>query len=248
MPYSTWSTRCCACTARLIGPPPRRSATSTGVGFTVPRAPRNYVSWAAPPARGLPEPEAFVHERFKPGSAKPALPRVLGPLRRRQTVCIGKRFGQIEVKLVTTDAAAAARADACRGTMTVRQSPRLAGGGLKMRLRNRPRLPPLGAPKSSPTPLRCLDRSRPPGEEFFLERLAPALDGIDEVILLGDLFASLRLGRESVDASAALLALLADVFPAGASSSSPATMITTSSTATKRAASSRRRCPRRGAA
>jgi UDP-2,3-diacylglucosamine pyrophosphatase LpxH len=48
-------------------------------------------------------------------------------------------------------------------------------------------------------------------EEFFLERLAPALDGIDEVILLGDLFDFLFGSvADSVDASAGLLALIAE--------------------------------------
>jgi UDP-2,3-diacylglucosamine pyrophosphatase LpxH len=47
-------------------------------------------------------------------------------------------------------------------------------------------------------------------EEFFLERLAPQLDGIDELIFLGDLFDFLfgSVG-EAVDASAGLLDLIA---------------------------------------
>jgi UDP-2,3-diacylglucosamine pyrophosphatase LpxH len=47
-------------------------------------------------------------------------------------------------------------------------------------------------------------------EDFFLERLAPALDGVDEVILLGDLF-DLLFGSvaEAVDAATGLLALIA---------------------------------------
>jgi UDP-2,3-diacylglucosamine pyrophosphatase LpxH len=51
-------------------------------------------------------------------------------------------------------------------------------------------------------------------EEFFLARLAPALDGIDEVILLGDLFDFLfgSVG-DAVDASAGLLALIAEKLP-----------------------------------
>jgi UDP-2,3-diacylglucosamine pyrophosphatase LpxH len=51
-------------------------------------------------------------------------------------------------------------------------------------------------------------------EEFFLERLAPALDGVDEVILLGDLFDFLFGSvAEAVDASAGLLALIARQMP-----------------------------------
>jgi UDP-2,3-diacylglucosamine pyrophosphatase LpxH len=48
-------------------------------------------------------------------------------------------------------------------------------------------------------------------EEFFLARLAPALDGVDEVILLGDLFDFLFGSvADAVDSSAGLLALIAE--------------------------------------
>lgn len=51
-------------------------------------------------------------------------------------------------------------------------------------------------------------------EEFFLARLAPALEGVDEVILLGDLFDFLfGLVADAVDASAGLLGLLAERLP-----------------------------------
>jgi hypothetical protein len=51
-------------------------------------------------------------------------------------------------------------------------------------------------------------------EEFFLERLAPALEGVDEVILLGDLFDFLFASvADAVDASAGLLALIAEKAP-----------------------------------
>jgi UDP-2,3-diacylglucosamine pyrophosphatase LpxH len=47
-------------------------------------------------------------------------------------------------------------------------------------------------------------------EEFFLERLAPQLDGIDELIFLGDLFDFLFGSvEESVDSASGLLALIA---------------------------------------
>jgi UDP-2,3-diacylglucosamine pyrophosphatase LpxH len=47
-------------------------------------------------------------------------------------------------------------------------------------------------------------------EEFALERLAPALEGIDELIFLGDLFDFLFGGvEEAVDAADGLLALIA---------------------------------------
>ncbi len=47
-------------------------------------------------------------------------------------------------------------------------------------------------------------------EEAFLERLAPALEGIDELIFLGDLFDFLF---GSVDASDGLLRLIAERLP-----------------------------------
>jgi UDP-2,3-diacylglucosamine pyrophosphatase LpxH len=51
-------------------------------------------------------------------------------------------------------------------------------------------------------------------EDFFLERLAPALDGIDEVILLGDLFDFLFGSvADAVDASSGLLQLIAEKLP-----------------------------------
>ena len=53
-------------------------------------------------------------------------------------------------------------------------------------------------------------------EEPFLERLAPALEGIDELIFLGDLFDFLfgSVG-DAVDASAGLLRLIAEKLPGG---------------------------------
>lgn len=51
-------------------------------------------------------------------------------------------------------------------------------------------------------------------EEFALERLAPALEGVDELIFLGDLFDFLFGGvEEAVDASDGLLALIAAQLP-----------------------------------
>jgi cytochrome P450 len=110
-------------------------------GCRVPRgAYVNYVSWASHRLPEVfPEPEAFVPERFT-RERKAALPRgAYVPFGGGKRVCIGKRFGQIEVKLVTTMLLQRLRADALPGrTMTVRQSPTLSPrGGLKMRLRNR---------------------------------------------------------------------------------------------------------------
>ena len=51
-------------------------------------------------------------------------------------------------------------------------------------------------------------------EDFFLERLAPALDGVDEVILLGDLFDFLFGSvADAVDSSAGLLKLIGEKLP-----------------------------------
>jgi cytochrome P450 len=110
-------------------------------GYSVPRgAYVNYCSWAS---HRLPEvfaePEAFVPERFI-RELKAELPRgAYVPFGGGKRVCIGKRFGLIEVKLVTTMLLQRLHADALPGrTMTVRQSPTLSPrGGLKMRLRNR---------------------------------------------------------------------------------------------------------------
>jgi cytochrome P450 len=110
-------------------------------GYAVPRgAYVNYVSWASHRLPEVfPEPEAFVPERFT-RERKAELPRgAYVPFGGGKRVCIGKRFGQIEVKLVTTMLLQRLRADVLPGrTMTVRQSPTLSPrGGLKMRLRNR---------------------------------------------------------------------------------------------------------------
>ncbi len=121
---------------------PRRAVRDFDFGgFTVPRgAYVNYVSWASHRIPEVfPEPEAFVPERFT-RERKAALPRgAYVPFGGGKRVCIGKRFGQIEVKLVTTMLLQWLRAEVLPGrTMTVRQMPTLSPrGGLKMRLRNR---------------------------------------------------------------------------------------------------------------
>jgi cytochrome P450 len=110
-------------------------------GYSVPRgAYVNYCSWASHRLPEVfPEPEAFVPERFT-RERKAALARgAYVPFGGGQRVCIGKRFGLIEVKLVTTMLLQALRADALPGrTMTVRQMPTLSPrGGLRMRLARR---------------------------------------------------------------------------------------------------------------
>jgi cytochrome P450 len=97
----------------------------------------NYCSWASHRIPEVfPEPEAFIPERFT-RERKAALPRgAYVPFGGGQRVCIGKRFGQTEVKLVTTMLLQRLRLDAMPGrTMTVRQMPTLSPkGGLKMRV------------------------------------------------------------------------------------------------------------------
>ena len=106
-------------------------------GYTVPRdAYVNYCSWASHRIPEVfPDPEAFIPERFTP-ERKAALPRgAYVPFGGGSRICIGKRFGQTEVKLVATMLLQRLRLDALPGrTMTVRQMPTLSPkGGLPMR-------------------------------------------------------------------------------------------------------------------
>jgi cytochrome P450 len=97
----------------------------------------NYCSWASHRIPEVfPEPEAFIPERFT-RERKAALPRgAYVPFGGGSRICIGKRFGQTEVKLVATMLLQRLRLDALPGrTMTVRQMPTLSPrGGLKMRV------------------------------------------------------------------------------------------------------------------
>jgi cytochrome P450 len=97
----------------------------------------NYCSWASHRIPEVfPDPEAFIPERFTP-ERKAALPRgAYVPFGGGSRICIGKRFGQTEVKLVATMLLQKLRLDALPGrTMTVRQMPTLSPrGGLKMRV------------------------------------------------------------------------------------------------------------------
>jgi cytochrome P450 len=107
-------------------------------GYTVPRgAYVNYCSWASHRIPEVfPEPEAFIPERFT-RERKAVLPRgAYVPFGGGQRICIGKRFGQTEVKLVATMLLQRLRLDALPGrTMTVRQMPTLSPrGGLQMRV------------------------------------------------------------------------------------------------------------------
>jgi cytochrome P450 len=107
-------------------------------GYTVPRgAYLNYCSWASHRIpEFFPDPEAFVPERFTP-ERKAALPRgAYVPFGGGKRICIGKRFGRTEVKLVATMLLQRLRLDLLPGrTMTVRQMPTLSPkGGLTMRV------------------------------------------------------------------------------------------------------------------
>jgi cytochrome P450 len=97
----------------------------------------NYCSWASHRIPEVfPDPEAFIPERFA-RERKAALPRgAYVPFGGGRRICIGKRFGQTEVKLVATMLLQQLRLDAMPGrTMTIRQMPTLSPkGGLKMRV------------------------------------------------------------------------------------------------------------------
>ena len=187
-------------------------------GYTVPRgAYVNYCSWASHRIPEVfPEPEAFIPERFT-RERKAALPRgAYVPFGGGSRICIGKRFGQTEVKLVATMLLQRLRLDALPGrTMTVRQMPTLSPrGGLRMRVAAARRLDSRAAMRAlviSDTHFGAWTGRDLLREEFFLERLAPQLEGIDELIFLGDLFDFL-FGSvdEAVDAADGLLRLIAE--------------------------------------
>jgi cytochrome P450 len=110
-------------------------------GCTVPAGAHvNYCSWASHRLPGVfPDPEAFIPERFT-RERKTALPRgAYVPFGGGSRICIGKRFGQTEVKLVATLALQRLRFERLPGrTMTVRQMPTLSpDGGLEMRVLER---------------------------------------------------------------------------------------------------------------
>jgi cytochrome P450 len=110
-------------------------------GATVPAGAHvNYCSWASHRLPDVfPDPEAFIPERFT-RERKAALPRgAYVPFGGGSRICIGKRFGQTEVKLVATMALQRLRFERLPGrSMTIRQMPTLSpDGGLEMRVRER---------------------------------------------------------------------------------------------------------------
>jgi cytochrome P450 len=132
-------------TLRLYPPAwigPRRAVREFEFGgHTVPaRAYVNYCSWASHRLPDVfPDPEAFIPERFE-RERKAALPRgAYVPFGGGSRICIGKRFGQTEVKLVATLVLQRLRPELLPGrTMTIRQMPTLSPrGGLEVRIRER---------------------------------------------------------------------------------------------------------------
>jgi cytochrome P450 len=100
----------------------------------------NYCSWASHRIPEVfPEPEAFRPERFA-RDRKAALPKgAYVPFGGGSRICIGKRFGQMEVKLVTTRLLQRHRLELLPGrTLTIRQMPTLSPrDGLPMTVRSR---------------------------------------------------------------------------------------------------------------
>ena len=100
----------------------------------------NYCSWASHRLPEVfPDPEAFVPERFE-RARKAALPKgAYVPFGGGSRICIGKRFGQMEVKAVATLLLQRFRLERLPGhTMNVRQMPTLSPrGGLPMVVRPR---------------------------------------------------------------------------------------------------------------
>ncbi len=100
----------------------------------------HYCSWASHRLpQVFPDPDAFVPERFEP-AAKAALPRgAYVPFGAGSRICIGKRFGQTEVKALATAILGRFRLELPAGhTMTIRQMPTLSPqGGLPMVVRAR---------------------------------------------------------------------------------------------------------------
>ena len=151
-------------------------------GYTVPRgAYVNYCSWASHRIPEVfPDPEAFIPERFT-RERKAALPRgAYVPFGGGQRICIGKRFGQTEVKLVATMLLQRLRLDALPGrTMTVRQMPTLSPkGGLRMRVL----AARLSAPRPSLRARRLLDE-----EHLLVLGQRPEVVGDDLLQLVGRL-------------------------------------------------------------
>jgi cytochrome P450 len=132
-------------TLRLYPPAwigPRRAVRDFEFGgYQVPRdAFVNYCSWASHRIpEFFPDPEAFIPERFSRES-KAALPRgAYVPFGGGPRICIGKRFGQTEVKLLATRILQRFRLELPPAhELKIHQMPTLSPiGGLEMRIRER---------------------------------------------------------------------------------------------------------------
>jgi cytochrome P450 len=132
-------------TLRLYPPawigPRRAMRTFEFGGYEVPAgAYVNYCSWASHRLPEVfPEPEAFIPARFA-RERKAALPKgAYVPFGGGQRICIGKRFGQTEVRTVATMILQRFRLELRPGrAMTIRQMPTLSPrGGLEMVVRER---------------------------------------------------------------------------------------------------------------
>jgi cytochrome P450 len=132
-------------TLRLYPPAwigPRRAVRSFEfAGHEVPKgAYVNYCSWASHRLPHVfPDPDAFIPERFE-RERRTALPRgAYVPFGGGTRICIGKRFGQTEVKLVSAMLNQRFQLELLPDhEMTVRQMPTLGPkGGLPMRVRTR---------------------------------------------------------------------------------------------------------------
>jgi cytochrome P450 len=100
----------------------------------------NYCSWASHRLPDVyPQPEAFIPERFE-RVRKAALPKgAYVPFGGGQRICIGKRFGQTEVRVVATMILQRFALELRPGhRMAIRQMPTLSPrGGLEMIVRER---------------------------------------------------------------------------------------------------------------
>ncbi len=132
-------------TLRLYPPAwlgPRRSVEACEVaGVRVPAGTYViYCSWASHRLPEVfPDPEVFAPERFTP-ERKAALPKgAYVPFGGGSRTCIGMRFGQMEIRAVTTLLLQRFRLELAPGrTMSVRQMPTLSPrGGLEMVVRER---------------------------------------------------------------------------------------------------------------
>ena len=121
---------------------PRRAvATFEFAGHTVPAGAHvSYCSWASHRLPEVfPDPEAFRPERFAP-EARARLPKgAYVPFGGGSRICLGMRFGQLEIKTIATLLLQRFRLELTPGPeMRIRHAPTLSPtGGLKMTLRER---------------------------------------------------------------------------------------------------------------